>query len=776
MKIPDFLDRDVLNPVGFDSRFLKKGIIALGTVLIMLAWCLFLFQVDKNKKELVAGLEREQQNLAGVLAENLFQILEQRHTIELFASKWFDGTKSPSGDITGFLYGERTFTRIVLYDLSGRSFYESSPGSGDRPDKIREQIEKMLGSGQPVVMPRDNRLSNISWQVPFLFPIGIGAAVKGAMLLEMDFGYFLNLLQNIDIGRTGTITVQHDQGEEVARFESGGLVVGNSPVKMMPAGSISGVSGFRDGRYSDFGNCYLTYLRVHDYPFMITISIGQDEFLSDFNQYRNRLLWVLIILTSLGLSGIVLLFKMINRNQAYLDALALFNQENQRLIQNLEKEHKASSRAASFDPLTELYNRNLFISLAEKSILQAKRNKFCYAVLFIDLDRFKKINDTLGHHIGDLLLKEVSLRLKMCTRKSDIVSRFGGDEFVVMLTEVARERDIATVVENITAVVSKPCPDLDGHEIITSPSVGISVYPRDGEDIETLLLNADAAMYKAKKSGRGQYRFFDPSLNTVSVEKFALEQRMPSAITQGEFTLHYQPKVRLQDYRVVGLEALIRWRHPHHGMIFPPDFIGIAEETGLIMDLGAWVVEAACRQLNNWRAAGMDLIPIAVNVSPLELKDRAYANRFQNILKQHDIPFKYIEIEVTENAFIDDRDIVINNLKALFDKGVKIFLDDFGTGFSSLEHIRFLPVNSLKIDRSFIQDIRNSYHDNPIVSSTITLAKKLNLTVVAEGVETSDQLISLRVAGCEQVQGYLFSRPVSENKIREFIISPVRKI
>ncbi len=776
MKIPDFLDGDVLNPVGFNSRFLKKGIIVFGTVLIMLAWCLFLFQVEKNKKELVAGLEREQQNLAGVLAENLFQILEQRHTIELFASKWFDGTKSPSGDITGFLYGERTFTRIVLYDLSGRSFYESSPGSGDRADKIREQIEKMLGTGQPVLMPRDNRPSNISWQVPFLFPIRIGAAIKGAMLLEMDFGYFLNLLQNVDIGRTGTITVQYDQGEEVARFESGGLVVGNSPVKMMPAGSISGDSGFRAGRYSDFGNCYLTYLRVHDYPFIITIGIGQDEFLSDFNQYRNRLLWVLMILTSLGLSGIVLLFKMINRNQAYLDALALSNKENQRLIQNLEKEHKASTKAASFDPLTELYNRNLFVSLAEKSILQAKRNKFCYAVLFIDLDRFKKINDTLGHHIGDLLLKEVSLRLKTCTRKSDIVSRFGGDEFVVMLTEVARERDIATVVENITAAVSKPCPDLDGHEIITSPSVGISVYPRDGEDIETLLLNADAAMYKAKKSGRGQYRFFDPSLNTVSVEKFALEQRMPSAITRGEFILHYQPKVRLQDYRVVGLEALIRWRHPHHGMIFPLDFIGIAEETGLIMDLGVWVVEAACRQLKSWRAAGMDLIPIAVNVSPLELKDRAYVNRFQNILKQHDIPLKYIEIEVTENAFIDDRDIVINNLKSLFDKGVKIFLDDFGTGFSSLDHIRFLPVNSLKIDRSFIQDIRNSYHDNPIVSSTIMLAKKLNLTVVAEGVETSDQLISLRVAGCEQVQGYLFSRPVSENKIREFIISPVRRI
>ncbi len=776
MKILAFLDVDMLNLEEFHPRFLTRGTITFGAVLIMLAWALFLFQVDKNKNELLAGLEREQKNLAGVLGENLFQILEQRHTIELFASKWFDGTKEPSKDVTGFLYGERTFTRIVLYDLSGQAFYESSPGGGNRPDRVKKQIETMLATGRPVLIIKESDPSSISWQVPFLFPIRIGAGIKGAMRLELDFGYFLNLLQNIDIGRTGTIIVQYEPGEEVARFERGGLVVGASPINKMVAGSMTGDSGFGIFRHSDFGNCYLTYLHVHDTPFSVTIGIGQEEFLSDFNQYRTRLLGVLIILTTLGLSGIVLLFKIIKRTQAYMEALSLSNQKNEQLIQQLEKEYKASEKAASLDPLTELYNRNLFVSLAGKSLLQAKRNKFSYAVLFIDLDRFKKINDTLGHHIGDLLLKEVSRRLKECTRESDIVARFGGDEFVVMLTEMAREQDISTVVKNITATLSKPCPDLDGHQIITSPSIGIAVYPRDGEDIEALLLNADAAMYKAKKSGRGQYRFFDPGLNTVSVEKFALEQRMPSAIISGEFVLHYQPKVRMHDYRVVGLEALIRWQHPDHGLIFPLDFIQIAEETGLITDLGAWVVEAACRQLADWRASGLELMPIAVNVSPLELKDGEYAGRFQRILELYDIPLTYIEIEVTENAFIDDREIVITNLKALFDRGVKIFLDDFGTGFSSLDHIRLLPVNSLKIDRSFIQDIRHSYHDNPIVSSTIILAKKLNLSVVAEGVETNDQLVSLRVAGCEQVQGYLFSRPVPETEIREFLISPIRRI
>ena len=776
IKTFDFPNAEALDHGELHARFLKKGMIIFSAVLIMLAWSLFLFQVEKNKKDLLDGLEREQYNLAGVLGENLFQILEQRQAIELFASKWFTRTDESLEDINGFLYGEKTFTRIVLYELSGKSFYESSPDRRSRPARIKKQIEKMQSTGQPILMDRGQDRSVASWQVPFLFPIRKGAAIRGAMLLEMDFGYFLNLLQDIHIGRTGTITVQYDPGKELARFESGGLVVGESPVMKMLTGSMAGDSGSGIFSHPILGDYHLTYLRIRGYPFVITIGIGLDEFFSDFNQYRNRLFWILALLTTLGLSGVVLLFKMIDRKQEYMDALALSNQRNNELIQKLEKEYKASSKAASLDPLTELYNRNLFVSLAEKNLLQAKRNSFSYAVLFIDLDRFKKINDTLGHRIGDLLLKEVSLRLKTCTRKSDIVSRFGGDEFVVMLTEMTREKDISRVVKKISASVSAPCKNLGGHRIITSPSIGIAVYPRDGENIETLLLNADAAMYKAKKSGRGQYRFFDPSLNTVSIENFELEQRMPSAIADGEFVLHYQPKIRLQDYRVVGLESLIRWQHPDHNLIFPLDFIEIAEETGLIVDLGIWVIKAACRQQAAWRDSGLNPVPIAVNVSPLELKDRDYATRFQDILKAHDIPLKFIEIEITENAFIEDREIVIHNLKTLFDRGVKIYLDDFGKGFSSLDHIRSLPVNSLKIDKSFVQDIRNSYNDSPIIFSTIILAKKLNLTVVAEGVETHDQLINLKVAGCEQVQGYFFSRPVPERKVREFIISPTRKI
>ncbi|MEA2059754.1 MAG: GGDEF domain-containing phosphodiesterase [Thermodesulfobacteriota bacterium] len=300
-------------------------------------------------------------------------------------------------------------------------------------------------------------------------------------------------------------------------------------------------------------------------------------------------------------------------------------------------------------------------------------------------------------------------------------------------------------------------------------------YPRDGEDIDTLIIHADAAMYKSKKSGRGRYFFF-ASLNTISLEKFELEQRMPTAINDKEFVLYYQPKLRLEDYRVVGLEALIRWQHPDHHLIYPADFIEIAEETGLIVDLDAWVLETACRQMTQWAADGLNPVPISINVSPIELKDRAYSHRFLKVLERYGLSTESIEIEITENTSIEDREMVISNLETLFSKGVKITLDDFGKGFSNLDHIRSLPITSLKIDRSFIKDIFNSENECPIVTSTISLAQKLEMTVVAEGIETHGQLINLKVAGCDEGQGYFFSRPVSEKKIREFIMSPIRGI
>ena len=337
---------------------------------------------------------------------------------------------------------------------------------------------------------------------------------------------------------------------------------------------------------------------------------------------------MLFILTIFSLCGFYQILRMVNRKHYYLAALAGADMHNKELISKLEKEHENAINAASFDPLTSLYNRRLFVSIAQKNLFLARRNRLNYAILFIDLDRFKSINDTLGHRIGDLLLQTVARRLIQCTRNSDIVSRFGGDEFVVMLTEISREKDISPIVKKIITTLSEPCENLGGHDIRTSPSIGVAVYPRDGQDIETLLVNADAAMYKSKQAGRGRFTFFDASLNTISVQKFELEQWMPSAIANNEFVLYYQPKIRLEDYRVVGLEALIRWQHPDNLMIYPDDFIETAEQTGLIVDLGNWVLNEACRQIARWRSEGLKVVPLAVNVSPKELKDKNYSRRF----------------------------------------------------------------------------------------------------------------------------------------------------
>ena len=724
-------------------------------------------------------LKMEQSNLSGVLAENLFQILEQKQAIELFALQWLsEERQKPLNNITDFLYGDRTFTRVVLFTDAGRIFYRSSPrGQADNADEdIKSLLDEMSRDpGVRVILKEDGALQP-PWQIPFLFPLKKGTEFKGAMLLELDIGYFLNLVQEINIGRTGRITLFSHRGAELVRFESGGLAIGGSWPRGRMAEAFEKASGSGTFSYPGSGDHYLTYRRINTYPLVITVSQGLDEFFREHRHNERQLFIILTVLTAICILAVWMLVKMINRNHQYLEALSASNRENKELIKKLALEHQASAKAASVDPLTELYNRRLFVSLSAKSLARARRNKLTYAILFIDLDRFKKINDSLGHHVGDLLLIEVARRLVDCTRDSDIVGRIGGDEFVVMLTDMSTEEDITPVVDKIMAAISAPYENLDGNRIITSPSIGIALYPRDGEDIDALLSNADAAMYKSKHSGRGRYSFFDASLNRVSVQSFRLEQRMPSAIAGGEFVLHYQPKIRLADYRVVGLESLVRWDHPEFQLIYPSDFIDIAEETGLITDLGIWILEAACRQVVRWKEQGLEPVPVAVNISPLELKDRGYAEKFLAVLAGYRLPPSCIEAEITENAFIHEKDVVVKNLSHLMSKGVKVSLDDFGKGFSNLDHIRSLPIHTLKIDRSFVQEIRNRHNDNPIVSSTIILAKKLNLTIVAEGVETHDQLINLKVAGCDEVQGYFFSRPVPEQEIRGFIRSPIRSV
>ena len=416
---------------------------------------------------------------------------------------------------------------------------------------------------------------------------------------------------------------------------------------------------------------------------------------------------------------------------------------------------------AHHDSLTGLFNRyNLEIRLSQ-ALSSARREGNELAVMFIDLDRFKVINDTLGHHIGDLLLVEVAQRLQHCVRESDIVARLGGDEFVVVLTGLDNPEDASSAGAKILHALSQPY-DIEGDRLHTSPSIGISVYPGDGPDASTLMKNADTAMYHAKEQGRNNMQYFTAALNAAAGERMSLERELRLATEQGQFELHYQPQVATgapPDARPCAVEALLRWHHPQRGQISPARFIPIAEETGLIETIGAWVLDEACRSFAQWKAAGIGPRRVAVNLSAHQLRSPALVERVEAVMRRHGLTDGELELEITESVAMDDPAAAIEKLQALRRLGVTLAIDDFGTGYSSLAYLKRLPIQILKLDREFVRDIETDPNDAAISAATLTLAHSLGLEVVAEGVETAAQRDFLAAHGCDKLQGYLFGRP-----------------
>lgn len=442
--------------------------------------------------------------------------------------------------------------------------------------------------------------------------------------------------------------------------------------------------------------------------------------------------------------------------------------ENQRLIDRLRDERSRAYQLASHDHLTGLPNRLLFTELANSHLSRARRSHAPFVMMFLDLDRFKRINDTLGHRVGDLLLQEVALRLRQTVRETDIVARLGGDEFVLLLTELDALDDASRVARKLIEAIGQPMV-LDGHEIEMRPSVGIAIHPRDGMDVEAMMRNADSAMYEAKRSGSGRFHYYDPSLNSRSSLQLDLNGRFRRAILGNEFVLHYQPRVTLNGFRVTSLEALIRWQHPERGLVPPGEFIEYAEQEGLVVELGNWVVRETCRQIAAWIAEGLEIVPVAINVSPKQLRDHSFVEVIRESVAHYGIRPDLLEIEITERCVVEDFERPRAALETLSALGLKIALDDYGTGFSSLSYLKQLPIDIIKIDRSFISDIRNARHDAAIVASTIALGHNLGLTVIAEGVETREQVIYLRTAGCDEVQGYYFQKPAPADAIRPLL-------
>ena len=416
------------------------------------------------------------------------------------------------------------------------------------------------------------------------------------------------------------------------------------------------------------------------------------------------------------------------------------------------------SEMASFDTLTGLPNRNLLNDRLGQALAHASRNSGLMAVGFVDLDRFKIINDTLGHDAGDELLKEIARRLSACLRSSDTVARQGGDEFVVVLNDLARPEDATLVAQKLLDALCPPMT-LSGREIVPGASLGFALYPQDGDNLQALLMSADKAMYAAKQAGRGQYRFFDPELNRAAADWLEVGAELHHALARNEFELHYQPKLDLRSGAITGVEALLRWRRPE-GLIPPNKFIPILEETGQILEVGEWVIARACRQARLWQEEGLPPLRIAVNLSPRQFQQRDLALRIRTIIDQPDFLPEYLELEITESMVMQNVDRAIATLEELRQIGIHIAIDDFGTGYSSLAVLKRFPVDCLKVDRSFVRDIPQDKDDMAITRSIIALAHSMELSVVAEGVETEAQREFLVECGCDEMQGFLFSKPL----------------
>ena len=424
---------------------------------------------------------------------------------------------------------------------------------------------------------------------------------------------------------------------------------------------------------------------------------------------------------------------------------------------------------ANHDALTGLPNRALLEDRLSQAILQAQRHDHWVTTLFADIDNFKLVNDGLGHNAGDELLKIVAKRMSDCLRATDTVARLGGDEFVIILPDQPKNADaISQTVRKLQTAISEPIR-LDGRDVTITTSVGVASYPVDSADVDTLLAAADAAMYRAKEIGRDNFQFYTPELNIQVHGKFLLQEELRSAVARSEFVLHYQPQVDLRSGRLFAVEALIRWNHPKLGLIAPLKFIPSAEETGLIVPIGDWVLNEACRQNKAWQNAGLPPMVVCVNVSARQFKEKNLTARVANALKASGLEGKYLELEVTESLIMQDLDLAIVTMEELKGLGVHLSIDDFGTGYSSLSALKTFPVSRLKIDKSFIEGLLANENDKAVTSAVISLARKLNLRVIAEGVENDAQADFLRDINCDEMQGYLFSKPLPAREIEELL-------
>jgi diguanylate cyclase (GGDEF)-like protein len=425
---------------------------------------------------------------------------------------------------------------------------------------------------------------------------------------------------------------------------------------------------------------------------------------------------------------------------------------------------------AFHDLLTGLPNRSLFNDRLELAIAHARRHEQKLAVMFLDLDRFKSVNDTFGHSVGDRLLKGLVARLQNCLREGDTLSRFGGDEFVLLLPEVGGREDLELIAQKIIDTAKQPF-ELEGQDVFVGISVGIAQFPEYGKTQDVLIKHADIAMYQAKMAGKNGYALFNEAMSSHLSHSLKLEAELHRALENDELRVFYQPQLCTETDSIIGVEALVRWQHPERGLVFPGEFIALAEETKMIIDIGEWVLKKACAEVKGWMDEGLPPVRLAVNFSSLQVEQPGLVGTIVDVLEACDFPPRYFELEITESVMLNDLEGMVKKLQQLADYGVVVAIDDFGTGYSSLSYLHRLPINTVKVDQSFVRNIQSVDREVSIVNAICAMAHGLNLNIIAEGVETQDQYDYLKNVGCQELQGYLISKPLPGDELKAFLQS-----
>ena len=757
--------------VRLDS--LSYAVVMVTAVLLGLIWWQTMTRIGGESQLAIDAAQKDSQNMTYLVAGHFSHTMNRIDRLGTLAESLLDGRPNAVLQLDAALGNDPALLGMIVLDPSAGMRYNSARRFVDQAQLNWAALQINRGDDfkrAAVMAPQAD-----DWRMGLLLPIRqpgrSDGPLVGGLLLTIDLGYFFQLVQAVDLGERGELSVFSEAGFEVLRARKAGMM---APRERVPPGMMLS-SGLRDiapfSAPDDQAERRLyTMAAVGKGVLHVAVSRAHNEILEGNTAARRRyLFWALVATLFTGVATFALVTLMQRQNRTW-DVLARTEQENQRLIRQLDTEKTKAYQLAYYDQLTSLPNRNFFRAMATDRLIGSRRRRKGSAIIFIDLDRFKAVNDTHGHAVGDELLIEVARRLREALRESDLISRFGGDEFVTQVIDLESVSHLDVLAEKIIEAIGQAyrlgSVDVD---IEILPSVGIAVCPQDGETIEQLLKNADAAMYEAKRSGRGAYRFFDAQLN-AKVQLYAnLEQRLRHAIANHEFVMHYQPRISASGYRIVSLEALVRWNHPEFGMVYPGDFIPLAEESGHIVELGTAILNQVCRQIAKWRAAGLNTPPVAVNASAKQLRDEGFVDLVRHAVESAGISFHDLEIEVTESCVMEDPELSAAILESLVKLGVRISLDDYGTGYSSLSSIKRLPLYAIKIDRSFVADIGIDSNDDVIVASTISMSHGLGLRVVAEGVETRDQLKRLRILGCEEVQGYLFSRPLPVDEIGKLL-------